>query len=157
MIPFTPGGNAGGGSCTLPRLPSDPPAVSPMPPPHPLRTTLAAVTVTLAVLLGGTDRADAAVIAGPEQGPTTVLATTGPVGIDVDGRWFALFAVAFLLVPARRAKRTAAADDGDAAGDAADDAPDAGHGARRPALPAAALDDLDPEVATEVLRAWADR
>lgn len=137
----------------------------PMPSPRPLPILLAAVTIGIAVLLGGTGRADAAVVARGEQDPTAVLAAAERVGIDVDGRWFALFAGALLLIPARRAKRTAGPEptrtrleSGPERSTDRDDDDVEDDGAVRPlALPASRLDDLDPEVVTAVLQVWADR
>lgn len=127
-----------------------------MPSTNPTRAIAAVVMITLAVLLGGTVRADAAAM----DGPTPVSAAAERFGIEIDGRWFALFAGAFLLVPARRGKRSAERRPDDPSPKArstgpvddeetADQAP--------PALPTTSLDDLDPEVVTAVLQVWADR
>jgi hypothetical protein len=126
--------------------------------PSTTRAAFATVTLSLAVVLGGAGPAEAAVAAGSAP----VVAAADRVGVDVDGRWFALFAGAFLLIPARRAKRQAepepdeprrARRSPDDTGPAAD-----GDAAGTPlALPSASLGDLDPELVTAVLRIWADR
>ncbi|MCU0271735.1 MAG: hypothetical protein MUE34_00740 [Acidimicrobiales bacterium] len=122
------------------------------------RTALAVVTITLAVLVGGADRADAAVVPGAE--PVVAAA----VGVDIDARWFGLFAVAFLLIPARPGKGAAGPRPAGRSKRPTED-PDPGNGGHAPgsrtgeplALPAASLDDLDAELATAVLQVWAER
>lgn len=97
------------------------------------------------------------------------MAAADPVGVDIDGRWFALFAVAFLLIPARRGKGASGATTSGQAepskpakrstedpGPADRDDGSASRSSAPLALPAAGLDDLDAEVATEVLRVWAE-
>jgi hypothetical protein len=126
--------------------------------PSTTRAALATITLGLAVVFGTPARAEAAAVAGT----VPVAAAAERVGVDVDGRWFALFAGAFLLIPARRAKRQAEPepDEPRRAKRSPDDTGPAetGDAAGAPlALPAASLDDLDPEVATAVLQDWADR